>query len=1266
MTDTLLRESVPEGRVRGCKRFGVYLTFCVFVGMSASFLYAGEPPTSYGIGAVPAQVAWHGEVLSFSLSAGPSSGIAFSMVTSPPPVGPISLSSATGMFSYSPDPNDLRPFDVTVSADVEGKHISHTFRITPSFKPEYSLIGRGVPKGPEDDITVSEVRHVEDEFFNGSTDKRKRKSIFVSGKTVIIDTVAPHNKIYNLFSYSASNKVDNIREAVIYAETLVINAPLKLPQTNVTIYARELRFESNGSIDTSPLSDWKNADAPANDQPHCKSSDFVTGDRPTDGKAGNDAGQIFLHINHFSADGALKRFIMRGGTGQSGGPGHNGRDGNSMTILSPQYSAVFIDNHGELQGKQEWPQDGCDAVPDGKNGNAGNGGDLWSNSPEVFRYADPGGGWTPPGFRFVKYSGGQPGKPNPAKWIRIEIVRSCSGSGRENRTCTTSYVVHVLQEHSPSEGQAVLGGLPPDKPTGNAGQFHILSGQDAGWMHPAIVYQVLKYAKDLYIRGYLDDARSIVLDYSLLLSGMKERPKDFDAQFTEQELQLANLSQRLASNLDYFGFPAGYAPLLSLETNLQLYQNEIATAIPVLYLSYWLKDKEHSLEDKKQALSEGVDKLSRDTASAIGSYNSMQVSVGNIKVEATNVAQQIATTEDQLKLEEARLEEKARSDVEAAHRLPAWKQALGTLAVIAKVFPVYQPVLGSIGSGLDAVSQIDTAKPLETAEKISNVADQLTTETLNKSYDDLHSHIQQLNPHDAKGARDFVKKALPMAKQIAEAQQTVAAATQVAQAPQSEIEAQLNKLKSEDPEFISLTNQVEALEADKAKLARDIATTLQQLATASDRIVNNVATIDAFNDELNSTVASLNPKTALYLDEIERRANETLLKYHYYVAKAYEYRLLRPYAYSLNLETQFKDLLQLATADTQFDSLLVDKSSSIPSQTAPVGGTAKAHSAVLSADEYARLALVYKESLEGTLKDLVDLYNSNVPERNDKFYYSLQPTELEALNSKPGRTVTINLQRLGRVRADEENQRIVSIQSEVSAHKTGANVGSTSMKIAYTLPLSSEIRAGSGNFIFRHPDALEWGTSCNFRQESSPCEKNEVKVSSGSTSLMDSLLPRTWKFDSVALSEPSLLGDITITNTLTPDDPTADVSVDKLELQIIYDYHKRQADRVSLMVQVPVGLTPYISISAIDRNGLKDGMGDFVRDYPRKSKVTVAAPPVYGGRKFLEWREGGVWVGSTLVGGKTIPSKGSEVEVDLPKSRSVRAVYDVAPGPSVP
>ncbi len=431
--------------------------------------------------------------------------------------------------------------------------------------------------------------------------------------------------------------------------------------------------------------------------------------------------------------------------------------------------------------------------------------------------------------------------------------------------------------------------------------------------------------------------------------------------------------------------------------------------------------------------------------------------------------------------------------------------------------------------------------------------------------------------------------------------------------------------------------------------------------------VNNVATIDVLNDELNSTVASLNPRTTLYLDEIERRANETLLKYHYYVAKAYEYRLLSPYPYPLNLETQFKDLLQLATTDTRFESLQVDKSSSTTSQSAPPGGTgtAKTHSAVLSPPEYDRLALVYKESLERTLKDLVDLYNSNVPERNDKFYYSLQPHELEALNSKPGR-VTINLQRLGRVRGEEENQRIVSIQSEVQAHITGASVGSTSLKITYTLPLSSEIRAAAGNFMFRHPDALEWQTSCNFRQESTPCEKNEVKVSPGSNSLMNSLLPRSERFDSVALSEPSLLGDITIAKTITPDDPTTDAIVDKLELQIVYDYHKRQTDRVSLMIQVPVGLTPYISISATDLNGLKDGMGDFVRDYPKKAKVTVVAPPIYGGSKFLEWREGGVWVGSTLVGGKAIPSKGSEVEVDLPRSRSVRAVYDAAPGSSLP
>ena len=51
------------------------------------------------------------------------------------------------------------------------------------------------------------------------------------------------------------------------------------------------------------------------------------------------------------------------------------------------------------------------------------------------------------------------------------------------------------------------------------------------------------------------------------------------------------IREQLYANLDYYGNPKGWAPLLSFEANLQNYQNEIEFAIRVLYLDYWMNSK---------------------------------------------------------------------------------------------------------------------------------------------------------------------------------------------------------------------------------------------------------------------------------------------------------------------------------------------------------------------------------------------------------------------------------------------------------------------------------------------------------------------------------------------------------------------------------------------------------------------------------------------------------------------------------------------------
>ena len=70
--------------------------------------------SSFDVGLVPAQTVRHGYTLSFEVySSDLGSSATFSMAVDPGPVGAISLDADTGVFEYTPDSADRRPFEIT-------------------------------------------------------------------------------------------------------------------------------------------------------------------------------------------------------------------------------------------------------------------------------------------------------------------------------------------------------------------------------------------------------------------------------------------------------------------------------------------------------------------------------------------------------------------------------------------------------------------------------------------------------------------------------------------------------------------------------------------------------------------------------------------------------------------------------------------------------------------------------------------------------------------------------------------------------------------------------------------------------------------------------------------------------------------------------------------------------------------------------------------------------------------------------------------------
>ena len=129
----------------------------------------------------------------------------------------------------------------------------------------------------------------------------------------------------------------DLARLTVCADEIVIAAPLKFPGTTVTLFARRLRFEGDGSIDTTPA------------------SVTIRSDRPTS-RQGAPAGAIHLNARELDAPGRTKRLIAIGGNGQPAMLGKKGADGTpvdpwngKLSVTTPWTGVEELDWSKELK-----------------------------------------------------------------------------------------------------------------------------------------------------------------------------------------------------------------------------------------------------------------------------------------------------------------------------------------------------------------------------------------------------------------------------------------------------------------------------------------------------------------------------------------------------------------------------------------------------------------------------------------------------------------------------------------------------------------------------------------------------------------------------------------------------------------------------------------------------------------------------------------------------------------------------------------------------
>ncbi len=665
--------------------------------------------------------------------------------------------------------------------------------------------------------------------------------------------------------------------------------------------------------------------------------------------------------------------------------------------------------------------------------------------------------------------------------------------------------------------------------------------------------------------------------------------------------------------------------MLSFEANLTAFTQEIERAIPVLYFAYWIESAAQRAISTRDAIVAGKEKLEDEIDAALEAYETALDEVPILTLESAELERKMGSVVAKLRQLEADLLKRAQQNVEDRHKVPFWRKALGALGAITKVIPWGQPALGYAGAGLTMLSTFNTDDPLAGLEK----APDLIKQVRETDYVSCLKVKQEEGKKDAKSERSAriarVNACAALARAGIKDLREVFKTTAVAE---GEVKAELDKLRAADPVFKALTEELAVLTVEKQLLAERLVATMQIVTSTSTIVTEKLLAIQRLDQNLTSVLEVLDHQALLYVANLGRETKDRLLKYQYLMAKAYQYRILKPYTGSFKLAELFDELKALVTLDGAGHDL--------------------------SREDFDTLKSIYFGELSRITESIWIEYNSNAPARSAPVSFRLSQDELRRLN-ETGK-LSIDLGRRSLFGTREEDLRIVSLATkDLTVRKTGQVGGTATLRLQFEHSGFSRIRSEGHGYLFTHyrtqrANPIVWSTVYSALTE----RWTETTISAAEESLLRALIESTGAGSDLLLySRPGALAEIVITKEVTAD-TSVTLDVEDLVLELVYDYSTRSRFFHDLSVEVSDGLKPLITLSEIDLDGRTDGRGDFLRGYQGATPVRLEAPASYGAWKFKHWE---ALRGAGGGGLAEVLGQGPVLDLSVADDVAVRAVY---------
>ncbi|MBR6847483.1 MAG: T9SS type A sorting domain-containing protein [Bacteroidales bacterium] len=734
------------------------------------------------------------------------------------------------------------------------------------------------------------------------------------------------------------------------------------------------------------------------------------------------------------------------------------------------------------------------------------------------------------------------------------------------------------------------------------GHFERITDQYS-WMHPYYIAAVVRHINDSYLNNYFSYSKTTANDYYNLINEFEASDEwdDFDGtlkvELQDQRTELEGLLYKLNENLDFFGNPLGWAPMLSFEVLLSNYNNEIDRAIPTLYLNYWLQHIDQTLESWVTASQEAASQTQNDIVAAQGQINSLTNEIPVLENKINVLQGQIEETQNRLEQLKAKLMAKAKHNVKKRNRL---KKAFGICKAVANCIPVYGP---AINTGLSVAGNyfgISDTYGYESAltsayQSFTNFDYGAALGTLRQAINGIDlSHLGQTG-HQLKDSYQQLESAIkPVYNSIASLHETFAKSS----APNDQVQAEFDKLCSQSAEFQNFKAEIEALQQSYAEFAAVLTQTFVDIVNLTSEVSNDMVTLDALRNDVFQGNSKRDLQAMQCVEKMRQRAMNRLVKYHYYMRKAYEYRLLSPYQGDFSLESMYNRL-----------EAMIDQGQVIFDNSTPASPTA-----------YSVLAALFREEVSVVIEDVIDDLVYNAPEQTTSISLVIPKEVLDKINANE--EYNLDLYNLGVLSPDEENIRITGFDVQYMEAHTEGNTGmSTYMDIDLVHSGISRFRKDGEVYWFNHisrktqnPHPNTWKIRYNPTNQ----ETTAIGPSLATQSLLYSLLNGNAQ-NIMLFSRPAAWSDIFMSKKVHSSG-NADIVIDSLVLSLQYDFTPRPDAIRNIDITTSDGLLAYITCSEADRNGRSNGKGSFHRSYTRGGgTVTFTAEETYGNYHFLNW-----------------------------------------------